>query len=536
MQNWIKKIEQAYQARPTLFFALLTATFLLVYFHNLGLMPLLADEATRSVVAMEMMLSKNYIVTTICSDFYYRKPPFYNWLMTLFFRGFGNFSEFTTRFPAVLSLFVYGYFIYRWAKSFIGLEAAFLAAAMFVTCGRMLIYDSFLGHIDIFYSLLTFASFIILHKAERSNNKLLFFTLPFFLNALAFLCKGLPSVIFIVASAGILLLINKKLKWLLSWRVLLAAVLFFGPIIAYFYAYSTYNSIEGWYVELWDQSAQRTVVDNNNTIWDSLLNLVTFWTDQIMHLAPWCLLFPALFVKGFWKKINANPFLRNMGAIFAINIIPYWLSPGYYPRYLFMLYPILFIYVAYFYYSWYKDSKNGKVSHTIFGVLLTLISIAPFIIYFSDFRVENTHLKVAIVFVLLLSCVIAFFKAKKTKLVFVLFALAFVRLGFNWFIMPNRVSEGTLGRNKEELVKVAKMSVGEDLAVHSSTNLNHYVYHYTQAIRKEQLAHTTMLKPGKLYYINDVTVNNFLAPHEYTVLGTFHVQYENRLVHLIRVN
>jgi len=533
MQKCINAIEQAYKERPSLFFALITTTFLLVYFHNLGLMPLLADEATRSVVAMEMMFSKNYIVTTICSDYYYRKPPFYNWIMTLFFRGFGNFSEFTTRFPAVLSLFVYGYFIYRWCKQHLGVEAAFLTAAMFVTCGRMLIYDSFLGHIDIFYSLLTFASFIVLHKAERTNNKLLFFTLPFLLNALAFLCKGLPSAIFIVASAGVLLLINKKLKWLFSWQIILGALLFLGPIAAYFYAYGTYNSIEGWYVELWDQSAQRTVVDK--PWYESIVNLATFWTDQIMHLAPWCLLFPALFTKRFWSLIKANPFLRNMGAIFAINIIPYWLSPGYYPRYLFMLYPILFAFVAHFYYSWYKDSKGGKVSLGIFGGLLSLMAIAPFAIYFTTFRVEYTLLKVIILVILLTSATLFFFKTKQSKLIFVLFALAFVRLGFNWFVMPNRVSEGTLGRNKTEVVVVAKLSVNQPLFVHKSTDLNHYVYHYTEAIRGEILSHSDTFEKGNLYYIYAITLPQFLQEDQYEILGTFHIQYEDRLVHLIKI-
>lgn len=50
-------------------------------FINLGKMPLSSDEPTRSVVALEMNLSGNYVTPTINGDYYYNKPPLYNWIL-----------------------------------------------------------------------------------------------------------------------------------------------------------------------------------------------------------------------------------------------------------------------------------------------------------------------------------------------------------------------------------------------------------------------------------------------------------------------
>lgn len=529
----MKSIEQAYQKRPELFFGIVFLSFILVYLLNLGMLPLFGDEATRTVVALEMIHSGNYIVPTIGDVLYFNKPPFYNWLLIAFYTLFGNYSEFTSRLPMVLSLFFLVYVMYRSAQKHIGTEAAFLAAAMFLSCGVMLFHDSLLGHIDLFYSLVTYLSFILLNQAVRKNNKTLFYTIPFFLNAVAFLCKGLPSVIFIIASAGILLIVNRKLKWLFSWKVLLGAIAFFGPIVAYYFAYSSYYSTEPLLKELWSQSAERTVIDK---AWhESVINLFTFWTDQLMHLAPWSLFFPALLYKGFWNEVKKNPFLQNMGAIFAINIIPYWLSPGYAPRYLFMLYPIIFLYVAHFYSVWYQDSRWGKIVHRTFGANIALLALVPFAVFFTDFRVGHTLLKIILLVLLFSGLAAAFFRARKTRMIFMLLALAVVRLGFDWFIIPHRAYEEFIGERKTDLVHAVNQSIGKPLYVHPCTDLDHYVYHYTEVIRGETLPYSNDFVPGATYLIRDQDINLYLEPEQYAVLSSFHIRQEHALIHLVEI-
>ena len=48
---------------------------------NLGLLAFIDDEGIRSLVALEMKLSGNYITPTLHGMYYYNKPPLYNWLL-----------------------------------------------------------------------------------------------------------------------------------------------------------------------------------------------------------------------------------------------------------------------------------------------------------------------------------------------------------------------------------------------------------------------------------------------------------------------
>ncbi|WP_367328714.1 ArnT family glycosyltransferase, partial [Lentimicrobium sp.] len=73
----------------------------LALFTNLGLMPLISDEPTRAVVTLEMILSGNFITPTINGDFYYNKPPLFNWILAGFVKVAGVENEFIFRLPTV---------------------------------------------------------------------------------------------------------------------------------------------------------------------------------------------------------------------------------------------------------------------------------------------------------------------------------------------------------------------------------------------------------------------------------------------------
>lgn len=79
---------------------------------NLGITPLLADEPTRALVALEMMFSENFITPTINGDYYYNKPPLYNWLLVFLFKLTGSTSEFVVRLPTVISIGIFAGLMY----------------------------------------------------------------------------------------------------------------------------------------------------------------------------------------------------------------------------------------------------------------------------------------------------------------------------------------------------------------------------------------------------------------------------------------
>jgi len=60
---------------------------------RLGYMPHIDDEAIRALVALEMRWSDNWVTPTLHGDYYYNKPPLWNWLLALLFGMTGSEAE-----------------------------------------------------------------------------------------------------------------------------------------------------------------------------------------------------------------------------------------------------------------------------------------------------------------------------------------------------------------------------------------------------------------------------------------------------------
>src|SRR5436190_23438370 len=70
---------------------------------SLATMEIRAEEPRRAIVAMEMILAKEWIVPKIKGWNYYNKPPFFNWVMALSFKISRSFDEPWVRMPSLLS-------------------------------------------------------------------------------------------------------------------------------------------------------------------------------------------------------------------------------------------------------------------------------------------------------------------------------------------------------------------------------------------------------------------------------------------------
>ena len=137
---------------------------------NLGLLTFIDDEAIRALVALEMKLSGNYITPTLHGEFYYKKPPLFNWILILFFNVFGRVDEFIARLPTVVAIFGYGFTIYYFVRKHMSRNQALFAAFLFITCGRMIFYDSILALIDIIFSWCMFTLFMVTyHLFEKGK-------------------------------------------------------------------------------------------------------------------------------------------------------------------------------------------------------------------------------------------------------------------------------------------------------------------------------------------------------------------------------
>ena len=454
----MKQLEEYLQKNPQKIFFFLLLLAIPVFLINLGLLPLFADEPTRAIVALEMILNKNAAVPTIGGDYYYNKPPFYNWILALFYILTGSYSEFVTRLPAVVPMFLFAITIYYWVSFFLkDKRIGALSGIMFLVNGRMLIYDSMLGHIDIFYSWLTFISFMLIFYFYQRKQWFQLFLFSYLITAITFLSKGLPSIVFQGFTLIALLAYTKNLKKLFSWQHVLCGMICLGLISLYFFNYSRYNSnLEGYFSTIWDQSSRRTGAETG--FGKTLIHVIQFPFEHLFHLFPVSLLILFCLHKRFWKELMKNAFLKYVTIIFLSNIWVYWLSPETRPRYLMMLYPLVFIILAHAFYT-YRDSltRTGKVLKLILlslAVVITLLIPAAFFFGLENF-VSFLTLKILIVFSASAIFTYLIYRFKDQYLIPFIAFLLIVRLAFSWFVLPHR-----LNHQSEEYFKTASIEMG----------------------------------------------------------------------------
>ncbi len=501
-------------------------------FINIGLLPLSADESTRATVALEMEYSGNLITPTINGDPYYNKPPVYNWILLSFFKISGSHSEWIIRLPMLISLLLYGLVIFLVTKKYIGNRSAFLSSMAFITCGRILFYDSMLGLIDTTYSLLIFLNFMLIFNLIKNKKILQLFLLSYLIMAIAFLMKGLPTLLFQALTLTTLFIWQKKMKKLLSLKHFSGIILFLLITGGYYLMLWKDNPDIRYFETLYNESAKRTFLVYG--MGKTILNLFTFPFVQLYHLLPWSLLIiPAIRKKNF-QELKGNTFLSYIGLVFLVNIAVYWISVETYPRYMFMLYPLLLILLVH---SYLKIPLNNPWRRMVDAVfLLALVLIIPAIIlglklttFHSDAPVNIT----AIALLLIIGGILfLFFRFPVFRLEFLVIFLLVVRIAFNLVVLPERAADSRRVIQKEQALKVAELSEGEELILQRLATCSHETTFYISSRRGEILRRSEgEYQPGKLYIFDG---RDHLRPEE-ELIYNFETRWENIPLRLSRI-
>ena len=349
-----------------MFFSILLAPALLI---NLDVHPLLNDESIRAVVTMEMIFSDDYFTPTIAGEIYLKKPPVYNWFIALFFKIFSNYNELTFRLVAVVSLILYSLIIFLMTRKWIGRGNAFLSALMFITCGRILFYDSFYGLIDIAFSALEYLSLMTIFYLYQKKKFLALFLITYSLCGITFLMKGLPSIYFQAVSLLAWFIYKKNFMRLISLSHLAGILMFILIIGTYYWVYlmknpGTFSDIVHTLVS---ESTQKTAL--GVSLIKTLKHFLTFPFEFIFHFVPWTVFTLYLFRKRSWELIRKNEFMIFNLLLFVVNIIIFWFSADTYARFLFihasLIFPVLLL--------MHEDNQNEESIYS--GIVTCLFMI-----------------------------------------------------------------------------------------------------------------------------------------------------------------
>jgi 4-amino-4-deoxy-L-arabinose transferase-like glycosyltransferase len=452
-----------------LFFGFILLLLVPALLINLGVIPFIDDEAMRALIALEMDLSGNYVTPTINGEYYYNKPPLYNWFLLLWFKAFGTYDEFVSRLATVFCLLGYASTIFYFSKKHYSTKFAFLNALFLITCGRILIYDSMLGLIDIAFSWLTFSAFMLVYHQYEKRKFYSLFIFTYLLTALGFLMKGLPSLVFQGATLLSFFIYKKDFKQLFSLAHISGGIIFLITVGGYYLAYNQYNSLETVFNTLVFESSRRTA--SSHGIGSTILHLFTFPFEVIFHFLPWTILVILFFQKGIRKILSADPFIVFCLVTFFANILVYWLSVQVYPRYLFMHLPLLFTSLLFLY---FRKGQNTK-AHVIIQIILALLCVGLFIGSLSPLFLERTanvpflYLKVLGISSTIGALSWLFWKKKQERLLITVAILLLARVALNWFIIPDRYSLDWGRTVKNSSIEIGREFKDESLFLHPKT-------------------------------------------------------------------
>lgn len=473
---------------------------------NLGLLTFIDDEGIRSLVALEMNLSGNYIVPTLNGDYYYNKPPLYNWFLLIFFSIAGKFNEYTARIATIVCLLGYAATIFYYVRKHFDVKTAFLNAFVFITCGRILFWDSILGLIDIGFSWVTFTSFMVVYHQFKKGNYWALFLISYALTAMGFLMKGLPAVVFQGFTLLAFFIYQKKFRKLFSIQHVVGGLSFIIIVGIYYAVYNEYNSLSNVFTTLFSESSKRTAVQFG--IWRTILHLFTFPFEMVYHFLPWSLLIVYGIRKDIIKIIRQNEFITYNLLIFFANILVYWSSVEVFPRYLLMHAPLLFSVFIYLHQIHQAENTIAyKILDRLFLFVLAAIALGSFLPLFipqtqgASFLIPKTFsIGIALIIIAIL------YQRWKTErlLLMVLFLLVF-RVEFNWFVLPDRNANDFGDVCRQASIDIGETFADQPLYLYKETQLQTTNSFYITNVRQKIVyRHRDHFNPNALYIIDPV--------------------------------
>lgn len=493
------------RALPTRYLVfLILALFVPAHLINLGVAAFNGDEAIRSLVAVEMDLSGNYVATTMHGAAYINKPPLFNWMLLVSFKLFGYYGEFPARVVTVFFLAVYGFIVYRFTRQAFDREFAFLSAMMTVLSGRFLIYDSMLGLIDTTFTVAMYALMMSLYYFGVRQQWWRFFLVSYALMAVGFLLKGLPSIVFQGLSLFAALLYFREWRRIFSLQHVAGGLLALSILGLYLAAYSQYRSLDVLLPNLLNESVKRTAVVFG--WWRTVVHFFRFPFDSVYHFLPFSLLILAWLDRRFWQRLRENRFAQFNFVLLAVNLPIYWSSVQVYARYLLMFIP-LFTVLSFHLMEQHRAENNWRYK-TFVGALGFLTILLPVAFFAMPFVGEVNFLPgiwpVSLTCGLALAVVAACFLVDGRRyLWWTVVSLLVARIAFDLIILPARHHENDTSLARQAVRDLTEKYSGRTWYVYGDSYIREPASFYaTQSLGYLVQRTFDVRKPGAVYLVN----------------------------------
>jgi len=315
-------------------------TFLFIAFIvNIGVLVLIHEEPRRGIITFEMLKSHNFLQPTVLGEPYYKKPPFHNWVLTIFSLIFGGVKEAALRLPSALSVIATSLLIYLTGRKLTGEREALFGALIYPTFFVVLIGYGTKCEPDTLFTLLVGSASLLWLYLIKEGRELPAWLIGYFFIGLALLTKGLPAVQFFAVLLLAYGLITGRWRELLTLKHLAGALIGLSPFFLWLFAVKSDTAIKTLLSEVLSRAPGKT------SITKTLKHYATYPLRLISATIPWSLITLYSYIR---RKVNlpGSEVERILITAFAIDALIYWLFPGSRLRYLMPALPLLALYLG----------------------------------------------------------------------------------------------------------------------------------------------------------------------------------------------
>ncbi len=303
------------------------------------------EEPRRALVALEMILSDDYLVPHTVGLDYYNKPPIFNWILVAFMKLFNSYDEWVVRMPGVLSLWATAFLTYLFGKKYFEPRTAVVLAAAVLTIVDLLLFETvYSGEIDLFFMLLTVLQALSIFHYSQKQNYWALFLVSYFLAAIGILTKGLPSLAF----QGLTLLgyftATGRFRLLFSIQHMAAFTLMTAMVGGYFWLYSLSGDVDVYLVGLFKDASKKSANESGIL---AVFQSVGMFPFKVIHLLlPWSIFFPLLLIRKVRDGLMHNELAFFSLIFIASNAIVYMIAPNLRIRYIYMFIPFFLMLIV----------------------------------------------------------------------------------------------------------------------------------------------------------------------------------------------
>ncbi len=381
------------------------------------------DSAQFSVMAMRMVQENDFFSLFKGPEEYLDKPHMHYWLAALSYKIFGL-HDWAYRIPGILATLLAAYSCYGLGNLLYGKHVGKLSALIFMTAQTIV-----LGAIDVRTdAVLTGFSILAIWQLTKYIEKgsLKGIVIGAFAAGIAFSTKGQIALLVIGLPILCHLLYTGKWKAFLSWKVLVALLVFGLTISPMLYAYYLQFDLHpekvirgkdnrsGIFFIFWEQSFERL---SGEGIGKNSSDFFFFFHTFLWVFLPWTILGIAAYyvkVRRLIKlkfKYNSKFEILTLGGITLIFAVISF-AQFKLPHYLNITIPLFAVLTASYLYDLYRFNREKATRLLMKGqyFILGVVFIASALICFYVFELKSI---VAYIFLLIAGVIIIFYALKR---------------------------------------------------------------------------------------------------------------------------